>query len=176
LGVRPYVNFLGARYSSDVLSGNPALIGKGLRIYVEVKDLRRVRAYFENGQELGFLVANRPWCFTAHSLRTRREILRLQARGKLRYREGDDAIEAYVKYKRKEALRHKGAVRDLAKVAAMRAPASSVETLRGTPSAAKAGSAAPDPLPRPSLPRPPRPPMPADPRIKPLRIRKAILF
>lgn len=114
-GVRPYINFTGARYSSDVLSRNTALIGKPLRLYFDIKDLRRVRAYFENGEELGYLMANRPWCFTPHSLRTRKEILKLRALGKLRYRDGDDAVEAYYKYKHTEASHSKQAVRDLAK-------------------------------------------------------------
>ncbi len=119
-GVRPHINFHGARYSSDVLSGNVALIGKKLRIYFDSQDLRRVRAYFENGDELGILIAARPWCFTAHSLRVRREIMRLRALGKLRYREGDDAVEAFAKYRRKEASRSKRAARDLAKLAGAR--------------------------------------------------------
>jgi hypothetical protein len=51
--------------------------------------------------------------------------MRLEARGNLRYREGDDPVEAYIKYKRKEALHRRGAVRNLAQVAALRAPACS---------------------------------------------------
>jgi len=181
-GIRPYINFVGARYSSNVLSRNPALIGKGLRIYVDIKDLRQLRAYFANGEELGVLTANRPWCFTAHSLRTRREILRLQARGKLRYREGDDAVEAYIKYKRKEALHRRGAVRNLAQVAALRAPAGSVAAPALPP---RSGAAMVDLAVRDaptSCPAPSRPSRrvhngdPVEPQIKPLRSRKAIIF
>ena len=179
-GVRPYINFVGARYSSQVLSGNPALIGKELRIYVDIKDLRQLRAYFANGEELGVLTANRPWCFTAHSLRTRREILRLRARGKLRYREGDDAVEAYIKYKRKEALHRRGAVRDLAKVAALRAPAGHVAAPAPSRGAATVAAAPSD---EPAAPRTAIRPSPealdanpVEPQITPLRSRKAITF
>ncbi len=189
-GVRPYINLSGARYSSDLLSGNAALIGKRLRIYFDMKDLRRVRAFFENGEELGILMAGRPWCFTAHSLRTRKEILKLRARGKLRYRDGDDAVEAYVKYKRTEATRKNQAVRELAKLT--------------HPSAARPGSPAPPPGPGPEgrsraeriltldaraarpieVPAEPDPiaadtptlEPPVAPRVKALRTRKAIIF
>lgn len=177
-GVRPHINFHGARYSSDVLSGNAALIGKRLRIYFDSRDLRRVRAYFENGEELGVLIAARPWCFTAHSLRTRREILRLRSLGKLRYREGDDAVEALAHYRRKQATHSKRAARDLAKLAR----AGGENITRSTPAA-----------PVKATPRTQQQREDtrggvlskvsteslrgaAEPRVKPMRIRKAIVF
>jgi hypothetical protein len=177
-GVRPHINFHEARYSSDVLSGNVALIGKQLRIYFDSRDLRRVRAYFENGDELGVLIAARPWCFTAHSLRTRREILRLRRLGKLRYREGDDAVEAWANYRRKHAARSKRAARDLAKLASAsrgsgtgRAPAAPVES---APAADKPREGRRRDL----MPEVRRESMhgKAEPQVKPMRIRKAIVF
>jgi len=115
-GVRPHVNFYGARYSSDILSANPTLIGTNLRVYFQHKDLRYLRAYFENGDELGVLMAARPWCFTAHSLKTRRKILRMKAQGKLNYREGDDAVEAFAKVMRKRAPKSRRAATDVAQL------------------------------------------------------------
>jgi hypothetical protein len=114
-GVRPHVNFAGVRYSSDVLSTNASLIGKSIRVYYDVRDIRVLRSFFEEGSELGILTAARPWCFTPHSLRIRQEILRLSRTGKLRYREGDDPIEAWAKYKRIESRKNKSAANDLAK-------------------------------------------------------------
>jgi hypothetical protein len=193
-GVRPYINFTGARYSSDVLSRNAALIGKQLRLYFDMKDLRRVRAYFENGEELGYLMANRPWCFTPHSLRTRKEILRLRARAKLQYRDGDDAVEAYYKYKHAEASYSKRAVRDLAKRVNVRrtsdsvaAPVSAVRKRSREPRIASQVDAPS----RPGMVHRASPEagsvsgLPAvasakvhrvEPRVKPLRLRKAIIF
>jgi hypothetical protein len=50
-GVRPHVGFLEVRYTSDILSSSPALIGKKLRIYFDVRDIRSVKAFFEDGAE-----------------------------------------------------------------------------------------------------------------------------
>ncbi len=139
-----------------------------------------MRAYFENGDELGFLMAARPWCFTAHSLRVRKEILRLRARGKLRYREGDDAVQAYTKVKHKDARRSRRAASELAKLAAVRAATQ-----------ARSHEMAPDSVDSVPIAHAPAPPSPAEvrtdesrqalfktvePRVKPLRLRKAIIF
>ena len=115
-GTRPHINFENVRYSSDVLSNNPGLIGKKLMIYFDVRDTRMIRAFFADGAELGILTASKPWCFTPHSLRVRQEIFRLKRLGKLSYKEGDDPVEAWVKYKRAEAKSSKSAANDLAKV------------------------------------------------------------
>jgi putative transposase len=193
-GVRPYINFTGARYSSDVLSRNAALIGKPLRLYFDIKDLRRVRAYFENGEELGYLMASRPWCFTPHSLRTRKEILKLRAQGKLRYRDGDDAVEAYYKYKHAEASHSKQAVRDLAKRGrgrktgdSMAATTHMARKRTDSPGVTSHVGAAsnPDMAQRTHLEAGLVSEQPAvvsttvehiEPRVKPLRLRKAIIF
>lgn len=114
-GVRPHVNFLEVRYSNEILSRSPGLLGRKLRIYFDVRDIRVVKAFFENGEELGVLTASRPWCYTPHSVRVRQEILRLKRQGKLRYREGDDPIEAWEKYKHAQGKTNKRAATDLAK-------------------------------------------------------------
>jgi hypothetical protein len=113
--VRPHVNFLNVKYTSKILSSNSALIGKKLRIYYDVRDIRTVKAFFEDGAELGMLSAAHPWCYTPHSVRVRREISRLVRLGKLKYREGDDPIEAWEKMKRGNAKKDKRAATALAK-------------------------------------------------------------
>lgn len=117
-GVRPHVNFENVRYTNDILAGNGALIGKRLRIYFDTKDLRTLRAFFEDGQELGVLVAARPWNSIKHSLATRKAIFRLIRLGKLRYRNGQSVLEAYAEYRRKVAIdsRSRKAATKLAKV------------------------------------------------------------
>jgi predicted DNA-binding protein YlxM (UPF0122 family) len=106
-GVRPHVNFENVRYTSDILAGNGALIGKRLRVYFDTKDLRTLRAFFEDGQELGVLIAARPWSTIKHSMATRKAIFRLIRIGKLRYREGQSVLEAYAEYRRKKAIKTK---------------------------------------------------------------------
>lgn len=166
-GVRPHINFEHVRYSNDVLSNNPGLIGKKLKIYVKTRDIRTLQAFFEDGAELGVLLASKPWIYTPHSLRIRQEIFRLKALGKLKYREGDDPVEAWVKYKRKHARLSKPAANDLAKFdreSRLEAPSSrspinkSVDTdaSNTTLIAENAGR--------------------SNPVVKPLRIRKTIVF
>ncbi|GAB3387673.1 Mu transposase C-terminal domain-containing protein [Massilia sp. UMI-21] len=114
-GVRPHINFSNARYTNEVLASNAGLIGKKLRIYYDVRDIRVVKAFFEDGSELGILTAARPWCFTPHSLRVRQEIHRLIAEKKLLVREGENPIELWEKYKWSQAQTNKKAANDLAK-------------------------------------------------------------
>lgn len=113
--VRPHINFLNVRYTSNVLSSNSGLIGKKVRIYFDVRDIRTVKAFFEDGSELGTLTAAAPWCYTPHSLRVRTEIFRLKRLGKLKYKDGDDPVEAWEKLKRTLASKDKRAASDLAK-------------------------------------------------------------
>lgn len=112
---RPHINFEGVRYTSDLLIGKPELIGKKLKIYFNIKDIRQIQAFFEDGSELGVLVAAKSWRSTVHSLRLRKEILRLVRLGKLRYRDGDDAIEAWAAYRRRSAANDKRSATALAR-------------------------------------------------------------
>lgn len=113
-GLRPYINFISVRYTSPLLASSPALIGKKLRIYYDPRDIRVVKAFFDDGTELGILSAARPWCFTPHSLRVRREVCRLIAERKLAIREGDNPIEAWARM-RSEQRHNKGSAGLMAK-------------------------------------------------------------
>ena len=107
-GKRPYIQVDGVRYTSDVLSQQPELIGKKVALYIDPQDGRFAHAYFaENGSELGLLEAKGYWGRTPHSLETRRAILE----GKFRQFEHDieknDPIHDYLDQRAKEALDEK---------------------------------------------------------------------
>jgi putative transposase len=141
-----YVNFGDERYSSDVLRDKLHLRGQRIRIYFSTQDIRQLNAYALDGSELGVLVAPRAWNRTAHSLRQRQEIKRLVRLGKLRYRTGEDAIEAYAAYKRRQAPKSKKAATTLAELIATQArvadtAASQVEAATEPTVAAAPGSA-----------------------------------
>ncbi|MBN3808541.1 hypothetical protein G3N97_05425 [Paraburkholderia sp. Ac-20347] len=125
-GVRPHINFEYVRYDSRLLSGMTGLIGRQLRIYFNVKDIRHLHAFFMNGPELGVLTASRPWCFTPHSLRVRQEIFSLMRQRKLAWREGDDPVGVWFAWKREQARRHTRDANDLARMLADRAKAHTV--------------------------------------------------
>lgn len=142
-GRQPHINFEGVRYTSDLLRSKPELIGKKLKIYFNIKDIRQIFAFFEDGSELGALLAAKSWRKTAHSLRLRKEILRLVRLGKLQYREGDDAIEAWAAYKRRIAATDKRAATALARQqqAISAAAGSAAQDVPGSDQATKTGAA-----------------------------------
>jgi hypothetical protein len=120
-GERPHINFEHVRYDSRVLSGIAGLIGKQLRIYFNVKDIRHLHAFHMDGSELGVLTAARPWCFTPHSLRVRQEIFSLIHQRKLSVREGGDPVGAWFAYKKVQARSHTRDANDLARMLTDRA-------------------------------------------------------
>lgn len=120
-GDRPHINFEHVRYDNRVLSGIAGLIGKQLRIYFNVKDIRHLHAFHVDGSELGVLTAARPWCFTPHSLRVRQEIFSLIHQRKLAVREGSDPVGAWFAYKKEQARSHTRDANDLARMLTDRA-------------------------------------------------------
>ena len=74
-GIRPYVEFLGVRYRSQSLSVSTERIGEKVKIVVNTKDIRNVRAFDLNGVFVGELCAPDIWMGRPHSIRTRRAIL-----------------------------------------------------------------------------------------------------
>ena len=100
-GVRPYISFYNARYSSAVLGEGTRLIGTTLQIHFDHDDVRVVFAYLPSGEELGPLAAARPWNVTRHSLRLRQLIARLHRTKQLQYQEFDDPVQAFTDYQRK---------------------------------------------------------------------------
>ena len=107
-GKRPYIQIDGVRYTSDVLSQQPELIGKKVTLYIDPQDGRFAYAYFaENGSELGMLEAKGYWGRTSHSLETRRAILEGKYRQFEHDIEKDDPIHNYLDQRAKEALDEK---------------------------------------------------------------------
>lgn len=175
-GVAAHINFQNVRYSSDIVRRNPALIGQKIRIYYDVRDIRTVKAFFEDGAELGILTAAKPWCFTPHSLRVRQEIFRLKQHNKLRWRDGDDPVECWEKMKRQQARTNKRAATDLAKARSYQKVASVQENPSAVPPAAAseatpAGSSVANP---PLLPPDGTPSVPPQPRV--LRLKRTLTF
>ena len=114
-GVRPHINFAYVKYTSPLLASNAALIGRNLRIYYDVRDIRAVKAFFEDGAELGVLTAARPWNITPHSLRLRQEIHRLIAEGKLKLTADECPVTGWSRYKWRTAKTNKKSANALAK-------------------------------------------------------------
>lgn len=128
-GVRPHINFSNVRYTSKELAGSADLINKKIRIYYDVRDIRTLRAFFEDGTELGILTAARPWNATPHSLRLRQQIFREIAEGKLVVKDGMDPIEAWEKKRWSDAHKSKRSANALAQAHVNGTLGSSAEVL-----------------------------------------------
>jgi putative transposase len=97
-GRRPYVEIDGVRYTNPVLAQSAALIGRKLIVEIDEDDMRFVRAYLENGAELGNLKAGGRWWVTKHSRKTRKIINSLITKKLLVISSFDDPIQIYMNY------------------------------------------------------------------------------
>ncbi len=113
-GVRPHINFEHVRYTNDVLARQSGLINKKVRIFFKPSDIRTLIAFFEDGSELGVLMAARPWCYTPHSLRVRQEIFRLKSLRRICFTEDEDPVATWVRFKKEQAITNKKAAGSLA--------------------------------------------------------------
>ncbi|WP_156885741.1 hypothetical protein [Massilia niastensis] len=102
-GVRPYIQFFRASYTSHSLASRADLIGQPVKIYFDVEDVRLLRVFDVGGRELGVVEVQGAWRHTAHTLRMRREILALVRDRKLLLVRYDDPVQCYLEYLRKHA-------------------------------------------------------------------------
>lgn len=97
-GRRPYVNFLRATYSSDSLKSTYNLCGQYIYVEANPKDLRTLRAYTENGAEIGTLKAGAPWHVRPHTIEMRKIITSLYDRKIIHYTKYSDPIALFLNY------------------------------------------------------------------------------
>lgn len=75
-GRRPYIHFLGAKYRNDVLASDYSLLNKRITITYNPDDISSVKAFLPNGKCIGELKAVGEFGRIAHSVKSRREILK----------------------------------------------------------------------------------------------------
>lgn len=97
LGRRPYIGLERERYTNDVLSLAAGLVGQKIRIEIDDRDLRQVRAFLLNGAELGVLNVMGRWQFSKHSLKTRKIINSLISKRQLVISKFENPVHAYMK-------------------------------------------------------------------------------
>lgn len=123
-GDRPYITYMHVRYTSAQLSKRPGLVGQLLRAHADPQDLRQLVVTTPAGEIMEPLLASGPWRDHAHSLWLRRAFFKAKRQRQLNFAAGDDPIEAFLEYRRKEARRSKRAASDVARVQHERAAAS----------------------------------------------------
>lgn len=96
-GRRPYVNFVGARYSNEILAQRHDLVGTDIWVVNHLdNDARVAKASTLNGASLGVVRAHPPWHLLPHSLAVRRAIASFIRRQKLPVT--GDAVETFLNY------------------------------------------------------------------------------
>lgn len=118
----PYIEYEGAIYRSEVLTRSFDLIGRKLDLHVNPDDLSCIKAFYDDGVELGVLTAQGAWGRASHSLETRRAIQSLCHRKLIAYTEMDDPVQVYMDYlatqsvqKRRERTRYGKVQREMEK-------------------------------------------------------------
>lgn len=98
-GRRPFVNFEGARYSSEILRQRFDLIGSYIWITNHLPDdARVVMASTEVGESLGILCAAAPWHKHPHSLTVRKYINSAINKKIIHTYKNQDAVTAFMEY------------------------------------------------------------------------------
>ncbi|RPJ98116.1 hypothetical protein EH11_04196 [Bacillus subtilis] len=115
-GRRPYIYFEGVVYTNEVLANSSSLAGQSLFILANSDDLRSIKAFFEDGSELGILTAKGKWGILPHDLKMRRAIFKLRRDRKIYFTEHQNPIEIYQDYLREKAMTHKSSRNKLNKV------------------------------------------------------------
>lgn len=98
-GKKPYVNFFGAKYSSEIIAQRYDLIGKEVWISNHIEeDARIVKISLLNGVSLGTLRSAPPWHRLPHTLSIRRAIKSCLDRKIIHLSKSADAIESFLEY------------------------------------------------------------------------------
>jgi hypothetical protein len=116
---RPFLNFLGARYSSPALQRAYQLKGQPLWIRFDPRDLRTLLVFTDDAQEFGPLSAMGQWGKFRHDLRIRRIFLKLKRQGEFDLRPEDEPLDAMFSHLRANAPRDRNKALQLAHLVAV---------------------------------------------------------
>lgn len=97
-GKRPYIQYEKAIYKNISLSNSFSLIGQKLTLIVNICDLRAIKAFLPNGQELGVLTVQGKWSLSAHDFKMRKSINQLISSRELSLAQEDDPVTCYIEY------------------------------------------------------------------------------
>ena len=155
-GQRPHVNFHGVRYTNAVLASTALFLGRKLRLYYNSQDLRTVRAFADDGAEIGVLKAQGAWGEIVHDLKLRQEVVRLRGRKHLTGAMNHEGLTQFIEDKLAKAKRSRRGASELAQTLRSLA-AAPTSMLPPAPAAATVPSA-------------PEPPTSPSARVKPRKL------
>lgn len=98
MGRSPHINYEGVVYTNDLLKHSHSLVGTKVTLHVNIEDLRQIKMFLADGEELGILTAHGSWGVTPHDLKTRKAINKLKWQGKLEAFDMPDLNTAFVNH------------------------------------------------------------------------------
>lgn len=113
-GLRPFITYLGVRYTSPQLQRGLSLKGQTMYIRPDFSDLRSVLLFYESGHEYGPLYAMGRWSKFPHDVRLRKMWLRAMRTAQLGERADDAPLQALFSYLRAKAPRDRNSALKLA--------------------------------------------------------------
>lgn len=116
---RPFVNFLGARYTSPALQRAYQLRGQPIWVRFDPRDLRTLLVFTDDGEEFGPISAMGQWGKFQHDLRIRRIFLKLKRKGEFELRPEDEPLAAMFAHLRANAPRDRNKALQLAHLVAV---------------------------------------------------------
>lgn len=114
-GKRPYVQYMGAVYTSQILASCPEFSGRGVVLYIDPEDARFAQAYLDDGTDIGQLEVKGMWRRTRHTLEMRKAVMQAKNRQLIHYTADDDPIHVYIDHLSSVAGKSKKATRALMK-------------------------------------------------------------
>ena len=121
------------RYTNAVLASTALLLGRKLRLYYNSQDLRTVRAFADDGAEIGVLKAQGAWGEIVHDLKLRQEVVRLRGRKHLAGAMNHEGLSQFIEDKLAKAKRSRRGASELAQT--LRALAAAPTSMSATASA-----------------------------------------
>ncbi len=131
-GRRPYVSFMGERYSNEVLARSFELIGTKIVVIVAANDIRTMKAFLPDGSELGLLCALGKWRFSRHDLKSRMIANRLRNRRIVAFSENKDPVQVVINHLAESALTNKRDAKRFARLAKVTGPSADADPSEDT--------------------------------------------
>ena len=108
-GKRPYIQFMGVEYRSRMLASTELYVGKKIQIIYDPRDISTLEAYSMDGCYIGTLTARGEFGTKSHSVKTRKNALRLARERGREHLEFDTPIEAYMDHLKHESTKSRRA-------------------------------------------------------------------
>lgn len=103
-GQRPHVCIDRVKYTNALLTSMPTAIGRRLQVRIDPRDMRSVHGHFENGEDIGILVAIGVWSSHPHTRAVRKAINQMMARQAMKTPQTGDPVNEWIRSRQREVV------------------------------------------------------------------------